>query len=133
MGLFEVRLDVYSLQDPRKVRTLPFIVDTGATLSVIPREVADELDIRAEEKRLFQLANGSRVARDIGHAGFEYEGRWRLSTVVIGEPGDVPLLGAVTLETLGHEVDPVNRTLRPTEQYLLHAAPTRPVAGEAFS
>ena len=120
MGLFEVRIQVFSLRDAQNSRTLEFIVDTGATLSVIPPEVADELGVHAEEKRLFELANGSHVARDVGHVGFAYEGRRVILPVVIGQRGDVPLLGAVTLETLGYEADPVSKTLRPSQLYLLH-------------
>ncbi len=120
MGLFEVRVELFSVRDASKVQALNFIADTGATLSVIPKDVADRLDVQAEEMRIFELADGSRVSRDIGHVGFSYEGRRTILPVVIGERGDVPLLGAVTLESLGYEVDPVHRTLRPTQQYLLH-------------
>lgn len=126
MGLFEVQVEVYSVHDPGNARTLAFIADTGATLSVIPGEVAAELGVDPEEKRIFQLANGTHVARDIGQVGFQYEGRRTLNSVVIGERGDVPLLGAVTLETLGYEVDPVHKTLRPTQQYLLHSKSAGP-------
>jgi len=133
MGLFAVRVEVFSLRDIQKTHILEFIVDTGATLSVIPQEIAEELGVQAEEKRIFQLANGAHVARDIGHAGFVYEGRRRILPVVIGEHGDVPLLGAVTLESLGYEVDPVHKTLRPTQQYLLHARRTTPSAAPISS
>ncbi len=121
MGLFQVRVEVFSLENVANAATLEFIADTGATLSVIPRDVADRLGVRPEEKQIFWLADGSHVARDVGHVGFAYEGRRRILPVVIGERGDVPLLGAVTLESLGYEVDPVHKTLRPTQPFLLHA------------
>ncbi len=120
MGLFQVRVEVFSIRGVHNAQALHFLVDTGATLSVMPQAVADRLGVRAEEKRIFQLADGSRVARDVGHVGFAYEGRKVILPVVIGERGDVPLLGALTLEALGYEADPVHKTLRPTQMYLLH-------------
>lgn len=128
MGLFAVRVEVFSIHDAQKARVLEFIVDTGATLSVIPQDVAEELGVQPEEKRIFQLANGSHVARDIGSVGFGYEGRRTVSSVVIGQHGDVPLLGAVVLESWGFEADPVHKTLRPSQMYLLHVGAAKAAA-----
>ncbi len=128
MGLFSVRVAVFNIHDAQKARTLDFIVDTGATLSVIPEDVAEELGVEPEDKRIFQLANGTHVARDVGSVGFEYEGRRTVGSVVIGQRGDVPLLGAVVLESWGYEADPVHKTLRPSTMYLLHARMVTPAA-----
>ncbi len=122
MGLFNVRATVFSLHDRRNARELEFVVDMGATYPVIPRDVAGALDVEFEKPRVFTLADGTQVTRDIGHVGFAYEGRRCISTVVIGESRDVPLLGATALEELGFEADPVGRTLRPARQYLLLTA-----------
>lgn len=119
MGLFNVRAEVFSLRDSRVTAALEFVVDTGATYPVIPRDVADELGVELEEPRIFTLADGTHVTRDIGHVGFVYEGRRCISMVVIGEREDVPLLGATALEQLGFEADPVAKALRPARQYLL--------------
>ncbi len=121
MGLFAVRVEVFSNREPPKSRVVEFIVDTGATLSVIPEEIAQELGVQPEEMRIFQLADGTRVSRDLGTACFAYEGRRTTVPVVIGRRGDIPLLGAITMEALGYEADPVHRTLRPSPMYLLHA------------
>lgn len=126
MRLFAVRVEVFSIRDVRKARVLGFIVDTGATLSVIPPDVAEELGVEPEEKRIFQLADGSHVARDIGSVGFSYEGRRTVGSAVIGRRGDVPLLGAVVLESWGYEADPVHKLLRPSQMYLLHVASAAP-------
>jgi len=40
---------------------------------------------------------------------------------VFGEPADATVLGALTLEELGLEVDPRERVLRPTVAWLLLA------------
>ena len=123
MGLFSVPVEVFSIRDVRKSRVLEFTVDTGATLSVLPKDIAEALDVEPEESRTFLLANGSRVMRDIGHAGLVYEGRRRLLTVDIGKRGDIPVLGATALVSLGYAVDPVHRTLRPTTMYMMGLQP----------
>jgi len=43
----------------------------------------------------------------------QVEGQSATSPVVLGGPGDAPLLGAVTLETLGLMVNPLTRELLP--------------------
>lgn len=95
------------------------VVDTGATLPVIPRAVSDELGIEVAETRTFTLADGTEISRSVGWAGISYDGRRTPSLVILGEEEDGSLLGAVALEGLGLEADPVRRTLRPAPQYLL--------------
>ncbi len=122
MGVFKVRVRFYSLRDPGRERELEVTVDTGATLSVIPRRIAEELGVQPEDRRWFLLANGDRISREIGSAGVRYEERRVPTLVVLGTPQDTPLLGAVALESLGYEADPVNRTLRPSTHLLMPIA-----------
>jgi len=119
MGLFRVRVRIYNLRDVERARELEMVVDTGATYSVVPREVAEDLGIPATQERVFVLADGRRMTRRLGPAGFAYDGREAASLVVLGETEDVPLLGAVALEELGFEVDPIGKALRPATQFLL--------------
>ncbi len=121
MGVFRVRVMVFNLQDATKATELELVVDTGATYPVIPRRLAGELGIGAIEARTFTLADGSQVTRDVGWAGLMYGDRASPSLVILGEEGDVPILGAFALEGLGLEADPVAKSLRPTDQFLLAA------------
>jgi predicted aspartyl protease len=122
MGVFSVRVRAFSLQDPRRSQEVELTVDTGATYPVLPRSLAEGLDAQLLERRTFVLANGDRIERDVGYLGMEFEGRRGATLVVLGEPGDASLLGALALEALGYEVDPVSRTLRPATQYLMRTA-----------
>ena len=63
--------------------------------------------------REFILANGEVIHRSLATATFEYLGRRSDSMVIVGEPGDDPLLGATTLEGFGLILDPFRRELRP--------------------
>lgn len=119
MGVFRVRVRIFSLRDEARSRETEMVVDTGSTYAVIPRRIAEDLDIRATHERTFTLADGRRATRGLGRAGFAYDGLEAASVVVIGEADDVPLLGATALEELGLEVDPVAKALRPATQYLL--------------
>jgi predicted aspartyl protease len=111
MGIFRVRIRVFNLSAVARTQELELVVDTDATYSVIPREVAEGLGIQASQERTFTLADGRQVSRRIGWAGFAYDGREAASLVVIGE--------REALEELGFEVDPVGKALRPATQYLL--------------
>jgi hypothetical protein len=35
--------------------------------------------------------------------------------IVFGEPEDIPVLGATALESLGYQIDPVSKKLKPVE------------------
>ena len=119
MGLFKVRVRVFNLKEEQRAKDVELVVDTGATYPVVPRGLADDLGIHPSERRIFTLADGTRLSRDVGWAGLSYDGRSTPSLVVLGEADDVPLLGAFALEGLGFEVDPVAKTLRPATQFLL--------------
>src|SRR5262249_41292323 len=61
----------------------------------------------------FTLADGTATQRNVSECRIQVEGRSATSPVVLGEPSDAPLLGAVTLETLGLMVNPLTRELLP--------------------
>ncbi len=123
MGIFTVRVRLYSLRRPDRIREVEATVDTGALFPVLPRDILRDLDAKPDEMRTFQLANGERIQRGVAQIGLEYEGHRVATPVVLGEPGDAVLLGSVALESLGYEADPVHRTLRPTTLYLMRLGP----------
>ena len=47
----------------------------------------------------FWLADGRSVRRRVGHVAFEIQRSEGISKVIFGRPGDVSLLGVLTLET----------------------------------
>ncbi|MEK6851884.1 MAG: retroviral-like aspartic protease family protein, partial [Candidatus Thermoplasmatota archaeon] len=112
----------FHLNDPGKTRELEMLVDTGASRTVIPRDVVDELGLRPEKRQKFTLADGTQITRDVAWIGIEHGGDSVHSLAILGEPGDSPVLGAITLEDLVLQVDPVAKVLRPAEQFLLATA-----------
>ncbi|MGH2426521.1 MAG: retroviral-like aspartic protease family protein [bacterium] len=99
--------------------TVQAMVDTGATYSLFPRSVLEQLGVAPQEQAEFILADGRRIMRDLAIITVRLEGRVRPGVCVVGENGAEPLLGAVTLESFGLAADPVNRRLVPAPLYLL--------------
>ena len=112
MGITQLAVDIANVADPDKMRTLTFIVDSGAIYSVVPREVLEELGIKPVIEQKFRLADGSVIQRKKGGAVFRYKEYAGTSDVIFGESGDQTLLGAFTLESLGLMLDPLRRELR---------------------
>jgi predicted aspartyl protease len=89
-----------------------FLVDSGATYSVVPAPVLARIGVEPVQEQEFRLANGDRIVRKKGIAAFKYGERIGGADVVFGEDGDANLLGALTLEALGLALDPLKRELR---------------------
>jgi clan AA aspartic protease len=90
-----------------------FLVDTGAVYTVLPQRVWRGLGLRGDRVVEFTLADGTAIRRDVSECRIQVEGRSATSPVVLGGSTDAPLLGAVTLETLGLMVNPLTRELLP--------------------
>jgi clan AA aspartic protease len=93
------------------------LVDTGATLSVVPRRITEELQLPVIGRRRATTAKG--VAElDECVSIVEVVGRKAYSHILVSDDIDVALIGAVTLETMGLEVDPVTGRLKESKTYL---------------
>jgi clan AA aspartic protease len=94
------------------------LVDTGATLSVVPRRIAEELQLPVIGRRRVATAKGV-VELDECIGIVEVMGGKAYSHMLVSDDIDVVLIGAITLETLGLEVDPVTGRLKEPKTYLL--------------
>ncbi len=90
-----------------------FLVDSGALYSVLPEKTWRTLGLKPQRTAEFVLADGTSLTRRVSECRFEIAGQAATSPVVLGEKDDGPLLGAVTLETLGLMLNPLNRELLP--------------------
>jgi predicted aspartyl protease len=112
VGITVIEIEVANVSDPERTEVVEFLVDSGATYSVVPVEVLDRLGIRPLTEQTFRLAHGEKITRKKGGAIFKYGERIGTADVVFGEPGDSNLLGAFTLDALGLALDPLHRELR---------------------
>ena len=113
MGMFEVQIRIANLEKPELPAELSLVVDPGATLSWIPRQILQGLGIEPLSRLPFSPADGRDLQRDSGGVLLNIDGRQALVPVAIGESGESALLGATALETLGMIVDPVEKKLIP--------------------
>jgi len=125
MGLAYVEGLVRASNRRQRARRVRFLVDSGAVYSVLRRADWKALRLKSERQLDFVLADGTSLTRGVSECVFEVEGRRATSPVVLGETEDEALLGAVTLETLGLMLNPLNRTLQPMRMVLARAARTR--------
>ena len=82
MGTFSVQIEVSRPYGDQMV-SIEAPVDSGATYSVFPSNVLDELGVSREENRTFELADNRVVELPIGHAAIgvqEGESSRRLSS-----------------------------------------------------
>lgn len=96
-------------------RELNGVVDTGASFTVIPAQILDELGIEREETKLFSFADGSRRELDVAWAEMELQGQRGHVYVVFGPDRRKTLIGALALETFALAADAKYRRLIPAE------------------
>src|SRR6185295_7343468 len=72
MGVTNVKATVGNPADNSRRREVEFLVDSGATYSLVPSEILSELEIEPHSLREFVLGNGEFVTRRMGTATFEY-------------------------------------------------------------
>ena len=129
MGTFRVDVEVENPARPGERRVFrSVLVDTGAELSVFPGRVLAELGITSYKEVRFRQADGTTFTRSIGQAFILAAGTATTDDVVLGEPHDLMLLGARTLEGLNVRIDPVTRQLVDAGPMPLAAA-SQPVRG----
>ena len=101
-----------------RTATVRMLVDTGATHSVIPPDLARRLGVtRTKWKLRVGLADGTKRSMHCGLVRVRVAGREAGDTVLIGPRGIEPLLGVEALEALGLAVDPRSGKLRKTRAH----------------
>lgn len=111
MGMTQVILKVKNLQDPRRQIRDKFLVDSGASFTVLPAALVKKLNLKPVYEKEFSLADGKVVKRKIGSALIEFRGEELPSPVILGKKNDSKLLGVLTLESFGLALDPFERKL----------------------
>ena len=111
MGMTQVNLKIKNPSNPKKTFEGKFLVDSGATYTVVPEDILKKLGIKPQREETFSLADGRLIKRKVGSAFYEFEGIEAAAPILFGEKGDSLLLGAFTLEALGLTLDPFKRKL----------------------
>jgi clan AA aspartic protease len=93
-------------------RRVKFLVDSGATYTLLPKKDWQALKLKPKRRIELTLADGTTIARNVSECHIALAGHEGHTPVILGEPGDEPLLGVVTLEILGLMLDPLKRTIQ---------------------
>lgn len=113
MGIFRTTVEISPWHDhARRTVLQDVMVDTGSEFSWIPSDVLRALGITPERVERFESA-GRILEREIGHAMIFTAGRSTPTIVTFADPGDLVLLGAMTLEGLNMRIDLGRKELVP--------------------
>ena len=94
-----------------------FLVDTGATLVVVPQALAGRLGLTPNRSQRIVIAGGQRETWPVAEIRLALDGQETTTPCFIA-PAGPPLLGAVALESLFLAVDPVAKRLIPVEGFV---------------
>jgi len=112
MGPTRVTTKITALGNGEKSYEAVFLVDTGATDSMVPAPELEKIGLRREGKMAYEPADGEVREYAYGLARIQFMGEITAGRVIFGDPDCEPLLGVTALESVGIMVDPASRTLR---------------------
>jgi predicted aspartyl protease len=107
MGTFYTSCLVENHADrKRSVEVQKLLVDSGAEFSWIDAETLKKIGVKREQKDYtFVMANEQQITRPVGFAIIRVGEALTIDEVIFGEPGDLQILGARSLEGMNLRVD----------------------------
>ena len=111
MATFTVKVKVWNPASPGRFAELDAWADTGAAYSWISRLRLEPLGVQHVRRLQFQTIEGHTIERDLAAVFLSADGFTGGDNVVLAESGDLEVLGAHSLESLGLAVDPVRKKL----------------------
>ena len=112
MGAIYTNVIIRNPADPDKSWEGRFLVDTGATESLVPAPCLEAIGLRPKTQRVYELADGSEIELGIAPGEIEFMGEIVGTTLVFGAADAEPLLGVTALESTAVEIDPRNQKLK---------------------
>jgi len=108
-----------AIGDPQGQRfeDLQALVDTGASLTMVPGSVLRRLGVPVFERRVLVLGDGRRMECDVGETRVRIDGKALTRLVVFADERAPTVIGADTLQGFGLAVDPTTERLVPAELF----------------
>ena len=119
MGETHVPVLIRNPAEPQRTWEGLFLVDTGASDCLVPRQHLEGIGLKPKGERVYELADGSEVTVDITGGELEFLGEFVPSLIAFGEDGTEPLLGVIALQAAGVEVDLRTESLRKGRRFRL--------------
>ena len=111
MGLTHVAVKVRN-RDTHDTFSTNFLVDTGATDSMVPACELLRIGIKPNHKKIYELASGELIKFDVAYAEFSFMDDTIESRVIFGPDNAEPILGVLALEAVGVVIDPSSQKLK---------------------
>ena len=112
MMVMHVTATVRNPAEPERTWEGSFLVDTGATDCLVPRQHLEAIGLGAKGERIYSLADGSELQMSVTTGRIEFMGEVVGATIVMGDEGSDPVVGRTALDSAEIEVDPRNQELR---------------------
>jgi len=114
MGKVIERIKITNLFNLKKKVEIDAVIDTGATMIVLPQDIVKKLGLKKVRKAKVRYANNKTELKSIyGVVTITIKGRKGNFDVLAEVNGAQPLVGQVVLETLDLVVDPKKRIVAP--------------------
>ena len=110
MGHSWVEVEISDLERKKSTK-IKALVDTGASLTVLPEKLAAELGIHTTSEEKVTTGAGEIKVKG-ADVWIKIRGREKTNPIWISDIIDKVLIGVVTLESLGFAVDPKTGMLR---------------------
>ena len=112
MGLTHVTVTLKSMSSQNGTYEADFLVDTGATDSLVPGSELRKIGLEPAGRTAYELANGKVEEYSFGLVEISFMGEVTAGRVIFGPDEAEPILGVTALESVGITIDPTTRTLK---------------------
>jgi clan AA aspartic protease len=114
MGKITERIRITNFFDPAKSVEIDAVVDTGATMLVLPKNIVEELGLKKIEEVKVKYADGRVEKKEVyGAVKLELKGRVGIFDVLAENEGSQALIGQIVLERLDLIIEPSTKKLIP--------------------
>lgn len=114
MGKVIEKVKITNLLEPSKSLTVEAVIDTDATMLVLPLNIVKELNLRKMRDVNVRYGNNKVEVKPVySIVTVEIMGRAGEFSVLAEEEGSQPLIGQIVLEQLDLIVDPRTKTVTP--------------------
>jgi len=114
MGKVVERVKVTNFKVPSKSIEIEAIIDTGATMSVLPMDLIQKLELEKIDEVNVRYADNSVKRKEVyGWVILEIAGRKAVFDVLVENEGAQPLIGQIVLERLDLVIEPSTRKVIP--------------------
>jgi len=113
MGKVVERVKVTNFKDPSKSIEIEAIIDTGATMSVLPMDLIQKLGLEKIDEVNVRYADNVKRKEIYGWVILEIAGRKAVFDVLAENEGAQPLIGQIVLERLDLVIEPSTRKVIP--------------------